>query len=86
MVAVVEYQCWRRRRKNAAVVATAIDRESATGLAAAVDRENATALAAAMNRESVTGVVAMDRGHAGGMRWVARLRAYLTCNDLGDGR
>ena len=86
MVAKVEYQCWCGRRKNAAVVATAIDRESATGLAAAVDRENATALAAAKDRESAMGVVALDRGHAGGMRRVARHRSYLTCNDLGDGR
>ena len=65
MVAEVEYQCWCRQQKNAAVVATAIDHKSAmvSVVTAAVDRENAAVATAAMDRESVTGVVAaVNRG------------------------
>ena len=74
MVAKVEYQCWCRRRKNAAVVATAIDRESVTGLATALDRENATAVAA---REIATGVGALDQGHAGGRNAAGRTASHV---------
>ena len=57
------------------------------GLVVAVDRGNETAVVAAMDRGSVTGVaVVVDRGYVGGMWQVALLRAYFTCNDLGDGR
>ena len=65
MVAEVEYQCWCRQQKNAAVAATEMNHENtmASVVTAAVDRENATVVTAAMDRESVTGVVAaVNRG------------------------
>ena len=63
------------------------DRENATAVAGVIDRESVTGVVAAMDRGSVTGVaVVVDRGYVGGMWQVALLRAYFTCNDLGDGR